>query len=47
VHTMLRLPVPNYRLRAGCNFAITHVLTTAIGGHAVDGKAEAFLASRL
>jgi hypothetical protein len=32
VHTMLRLPVPNYRLRAGCNFAITHVLTTAIGG---------------
>jgi hypothetical protein len=32
VHTMLRLPVPNYRLNAGCNFAITHVLTTAIGG---------------
>ncbi len=32
VHTMLRLPVPNYRLDAGCNFAITHVLTTAIGG---------------
>ena len=32
VHTMLRLPVPNYRLHAGCNFAITHVLTTAIGG---------------
>ena len=32
VHTMLRLPVPNYRLTAGCNFAITQVLTTAIGG---------------
>jgi hypothetical protein len=32
VHTMLRLPVPNYRLSAGCNFAITQVLTTAIGG---------------
>src|SRR3990170_8589621 len=32
VHTMLRLPVPNYRLNAGCNFAITQVLTTAIGG---------------
>jgi hypothetical protein len=29
---MLRLPVPNYRLNTGCNFAITHVLTTAIGG---------------
>jgi len=32
VHTMLRLPVPNYRLNSGCNFAITQVLTTAIGG---------------
>ncbi len=31
-HTMLRLPIPNYRLAAGCNFAITQVLTTAIGG---------------
>jgi hypothetical protein len=32
VHCMLRLPVPNYRLVAGCNFAITQVLTAAIGG---------------
>ena len=32
VHTMFRLPIPNYRLHAGCNFAIAHVLTTAIGG---------------
>lgn len=32
VHTMLRLPVPNYRLDAGCNFAIAHVLMTAVGG---------------
>ncbi len=31
-HTMLRLPVPNYRLNAGCNFAITQLLTAAIGG---------------
>ncbi len=32
VHSMLRLPIPNYRLDAGCNFAITHVLMTVIGG---------------
>jgi len=32
VHTMLRLPVPNYRLDAGCNFAIAQVLLTAVGG---------------
>lgn len=32
VHTMLRLPVHNYRLDTGCNFAIVHVLTTAVGG---------------
>ncbi len=32
VHCMLRLPIPNYRLFAGCNFAITQVLTAAIGG---------------
>jgi hypothetical protein len=32
VHTMLRLPVRNYRLDAGCNFAIAQVLMTAIGG---------------
>ena len=35
VHCMLRLPVPNYRLTAGCNFAITQVLTAAIGGVSV------------
>lgn len=35
VHTMLRLPVPNYRLTAGCNFAIAQVLTGAIGGISV------------
>jgi hypothetical protein len=32
VHCMLRLPIPNYRLVAGCNFAITQVLTAAVGG---------------
>lgn len=32
VHTMLRLPVLNYRLDAGCNFALSHVLLTAVGG---------------
>src|SRR5262245_21605743 len=34
VHCMLRLPVPNYRLIVGCNFAISQaqVLTRAIGG---------------
>lgn len=32
IHTMLRLPVHNYRLSAGCNFAIAHVLMAVIGG---------------
>lgn len=32
VHTMLRLPIPNYGINAGCNFAITHVLLTTVGG---------------
>lgn len=32
VHTMLRLPIPNYRLDAGCNFAVTQVLMTVVGG---------------
>lgn len=32
VRCMLRLPVPNYRLIVGCNFAISQVLTGAIGG---------------
>jgi hypothetical protein len=32
VHCMLRLPVPNYSLVAGCNFAIAQVLTAAISG---------------
>lgn len=35
VHCMLRLPIPNYRLTAGCNFAIAQVLTGAIGGISV------------
>jgi hypothetical protein len=32
VHCMLRLPEPDYGLTAGCNFAITQVLTGAISG---------------
>jgi hypothetical protein len=32
VHAMLRLPIANYRITAGCNFAITHVLMSVIGG---------------
>ena len=32
VHTMLRLPIPNYRLDTGCHVAIAHVLLTAVGG---------------
>ena len=32
VHSMLRLPIHNYRLSAGCNFAIAHVLMAVIGG---------------
>ena len=32
VHTMLRLPIPNYRLNTGCHFAIAHVLLAAVGG---------------
>ena len=35
VHTMLRLPIPNYRLNAGCNFAIAQVLAAAISGVSV------------
>jgi hypothetical protein len=31
-HSMLRLPLHHYRLSAGCNFAITHVLMAVIGG---------------
>ncbi len=32
IHSMLRLPIHNYRLSAGCNFAIAHVLMAVIGG---------------
>ena len=32
VHCLLRLPVPNYRLTAGCNFAIAQVLMSVVGG---------------
>lgn len=32
VHSMLRLPLHNYRLGAGCNFAIAHVLMAVIAG---------------
>ena len=32
VHSMLRLPVSNYGINAGCNFAITHVLMSVISG---------------
>jgi hypothetical protein len=32
VHSMLRLPIPNYRILAGCNFAIAQVLLATIGG---------------
>lgn len=32
VHSMLRLPIPNYRVMAGCNFAAAQVLMSAIGG---------------
>ncbi len=32
VHCMLRLPIPDDGLTAGCNFAITQTLTSAIGG---------------
>jgi len=32
VHSMLRLPISNYGITAGCNFAITHVLMSIIGG---------------
>ncbi len=32
VHSMLRLPLMNYRIAAGCNFAITQVLMSVIGG---------------
>ena len=35
VHCMLRLPAPRCSLTAGCNFAITQVLTAAIGGLSV------------
>ncbi|MGZ5118891.1 MAG: hypothetical protein ACXWCY_26890 [Burkholderiales bacterium] len=35
VHCMLRLPVPRYRLTAGCNFAVTQVLMAAIAGISV------------
>ena len=32
IHCMLRLPLRNYRLTAGCNFAVAHVLMAVIGG---------------
>ena len=32
VHSMLRLPLHHYRVGAGCNFAIAHVLMAVIGG---------------
>jgi len=35
VHCMLRLPAPRCKLTAGCNFAITQVLTAAISGLSV------------
>jgi hypothetical protein len=35
VHTMLRLPMPEHELPAGCNFAITQVLAAAVSGISV------------
>ena len=32
VHSMLRLPISNYGITAGCNFAVAHVLMSVIGG---------------
>jgi hypothetical protein len=32
IHSMLRLPLADYGITAGCNFAITHVLMSVIGG---------------
>lgn len=32
VHAMLRLPIPNYRIMAGCNFAIAQVLMATVSG---------------
>lgn len=35
VHCMLRLPIPRYRLTAGCNFSIAQVLMAAVSGISV------------
>lgn len=35
VHTMLRLPLPNHELTAGCNFAIAQVLAATVSGISV------------
>ena len=32
VHTMLRLPLPDNDLLAGCNFAVTRILASVVGG---------------
>jgi len=32
IHSMLRLPLNNYRITAGCNRGITHALMAVIGG---------------
>src|SRR5437879_4304909 len=32
VHTMLRLPIPNYRLRPNCTFSCAQTLMAVIGG---------------
>jgi len=48
VHSMLRLPIPNYRITAGCNFAIAQVLMAVVGGISTTlysqtgGKGERF-----
>jgi len=33
VRAMLRLPLPDVCITAGCNFAAVHVLLTAVRGH--------------
>jgi hypothetical protein len=32
IHTILRLPLPEYGLSAGCNFAIAHILMAVVSG---------------
>jgi hypothetical protein len=51
VHTMLRLPVTDFGLSSGCNFAVTQVLTATISGVSVTlyshsgGKGKRFMDS--